>query len=350
MAQIHHFDHGWITPTISYLLSVLGSLLGLTLAVRFRSARSNAERVWWLVLAAIAIGGTAIWSMHFVAMMGFSVVGTPIRYDVGLTAASAIIAMVAVAVGLVIALFGKSGQNLRIITGGIIAGLGVAAMHYTGMAAMHLNGEISYSTTRVGMSIGIAVVAASVALWLAVTVRKPLVIFASALVMGVAVNGMHFTGMSAMSVMEHDPAGALSGATATAMLVPIGLTVVFGLLGLAYALMAAPTEEDRAAAEYLAARRESGMSGMTGMIPRQSNGPANGSASGSMNGLGGGSGTGPASGSGNGLGGGSGNGFAPASGGQSATGAFPQQPEQPKRGASALGGGAWTYRDRSNSN
>ncbi|WP_433301593.1 MHYT domain-containing protein [Actinoplanes sp. CA-030573] len=293
MAQIHHFDHGWITPTISYVLSVLGSLLGLTLAVRFRSARSNTERVWWLILAAVAIGGTAIWSMHFVAMMGFSVVGTPIRYDVGLTIASAVIAVVAVGLGLVIALFGKRAQNFRILAGGIIAGLGVAAMHYTGMAAMHLNGEIAYSATRVGMSIGIAVVAASVALWLAVTVRKPLIVFVSALVMGIAVNGMHFTGMSAMSVTEHDPAGVLSGATATAMIVPVGLTVVFGILGLAYALMAAPTEEDRAAAEYLAARRESGQ---TGFIPRQAEAPA---------------------------------------------------VEQPSRGASALGAGNWTYRDRS---
>jgi NO-binding membrane sensor protein with MHYT domain len=294
MAQIHHFDHGWITPTISYVLSVLGSLLGLTLAARFRSARSNAERAWWLVLAAIAIGGTAIWSKHFVAMMGFSVTGTPIRFDVGLTLASAILAVIAVAIGLVIALFGERAQNFRIIAGGVIAGLGVAAMHYTGMAAMHLNGEISYSATRVGMSIGIAVVAASVALWLAVTVHKPVAIFVSALVMGIAVNAMHFTGMSAMSVTEHAP-GVLSGASATSMIVPIGASVVFGILGLAYALMAAPTEEDRAAAAYLAARRDASQ---TGMIPRQPAAP------------------------------------------------LAEQP-QPSRGASALGGGSWTYRDRS---
>jgi NO-binding membrane sensor protein with MHYT domain len=185
---------------------------------------------------------------------------------VGLTAASAIIAVVSVGIGLSIALLGKGGQNTRILAGGVIAGLGVAAMHYTGMAAMRLNGDISYSTTRVGLSIGIAVVAASVALWLAVTVRKPVVIFLSALVMGIAVNGMHFTGMSGMSVREHTADGQLSGATATGMIVPIALAVIFGIIGLAYALMAAPTEEDRAAAAYLAARQEIAA---TGTIPRQ---------------------------------------------------------------------------------
>ncbi|GIF00263.1 MHYT domain-containing protein [Paractinoplanes rishiriensis] len=293
MAQIHHFDHGWITPTVSYVLSVLGSLLGLTLAVKFRAARSGAERIWWLILAALAIGGTGIWSMHFVAMMGFDVDGTPIRYDVGLTSASAVIAVVAVGLGLAIALLGHAAQNIRVLSGGVIAGLGVAAMHYTGMAAMRLNGDIHYGTTRVGMSIGIAVVAASVALWLAVTVRKPAIIFVSALVMGVAVNGMHFTGMSAMWVNTRPSDGQLLGATAANMLVPIGVAVVFAFIGLGYALMAAPTEEDRAAAAYLAARREGTA---TSTIPRQPG---------------------------------------------------PSAPHGDQPRASGLAGGSWTYRDRS---
>ncbi|GAA0491065.1 membrane protein [Paractinoplanes deccanensis] len=275
MAQIHHFDHGWITPTVSYVLSVLGSMLALTCAVRLRSATARGEQTWWLVLASLSLGGTAIWSMHFVAMMGFSVSGTPIRYDVGLTAASAIIAVVAVGIGLAIAALGKGAQNFRIVAGGVVAGLGVAAMHYTGMAAMNLNGDISYGMTRVGLSIGIAVVAAAVALFLAVTVRRPLVIFVAALVMGIAVNGMHFTGMSAMSVQTEPSAGQLPGATAGGMLVPIGLAVVFGIIGLAYALMSAPTEEDKAAAAYLAQRREEAAA----RAPRQPAAPAPGALS-----------------------------------------------------------------------
>jgi NO-binding membrane sensor protein with MHYT domain len=222
--------------------------------VRLRSSQSTGGRVWWLALAAVAIGGTGIWTMHFVAMLGFSVVGSPIRYDVGLTAASAIIAVAAVGLGLAIALLGSSGRNVRIVIGGVLAGLGVAAMHYTGMAAMRLDGRIDYGVTRVGLSIGIAVVAATVALWLAVTVQKPIAIIGSALIMGVAVNGMHFTGMSAMSVHHQDPTGTLTGATASSLLIPIGLAVIFGVLGLVYALMAAPTDEDRAGLAYLEAR------------------------------------------------------------------------------------------------
>ena len=258
MAEIHHLNHGWVTPTASYVLSVLGSLLGLVCAVRLRSAPTRGGRIWWLVLAAIAIGGTGIWTMHFVAMLGFSVVGTPIRYDVGLTAASAIIAVVAVGIGLAIATLGSRARHVRLVVGGVLAGLGVAAMHYSGMAAMNLDGEISYGTTRVALSVAIAVVAATVALWLTVTVQKPLIILVSAMIMGVAVNGMHFTGMSAMAVRTAPPTGQLPGATATTLLIPIGLAVVFGVLGLVYALMAAPTEEDRAGLAYMAARQGDG--------------------------------------------------------------------------------------------
>ena len=254
MAEIHHFDYGWVTPTFSYGLSALGSLLGLICAVRLRSAPSAGWRAWWLGLAAVAIGGTGIWAMHFVAMLGFTVVGLPIRYDVGVNAASALIAVVAVGIGLVVVFVGSRAKAARIAVGGVIAGLGVGAMHYTGMAAMRLDGDITYSTSRVVESIAIAIVAATVALWLTATVQRPSVIVASALIMGVAVNGMHFTGMSAMSVHEHERSGTLPGASVSSLLIPISLAVIFAVMGLVYALMAAPTDEDRAGAAYLAAR------------------------------------------------------------------------------------------------
>jgi NO-binding membrane sensor protein with MHYT domain len=287
MAEIHHFEHGLLTPAVSYVLSVLGSLLGLVCAVQLRSAPSAGWRAWWLGLAAVAIGGTGIWTMHFVAMLGFSVVGSPIRYDVPLTAASALIAVVVVGVGLGVALLGTRARRLRILIGGLLAGLGVAAMHYTGMAAMRLHGEITYGPGRVIASIAVAVVAATVALWLTFTVTRPAVILVSALVMGVAVNGMHFTGMSAMSVHRHEQIGLPSGATASSLMIPIGVAVLLSVLGLIYAVMAAPTEDDRAGAAYLAARLETSTE-----IPAQ---------------------------------------------------------RQPGRPAPTLGGGAWTYPDRSKS-
>ncbi|MGC4748200.1 MHYT domain-containing protein [Micromonospora sp. DT201] len=254
MADINHFEYGWITPALSYALSVLGSILGLVCAGRIRTARTAGQRAWWGLLSAWALGGTAIWAMHFMAMLGFAVDGTRIRYDVPLTAASTVIAVVAVGIGL--AIVGTGRLNLvRLIAGGVFTGAGVASMHYTGMAAMRLNGSLGYDTIRVVLSVVIAVVASTVALWLAMTVRRGLAIFASALVMGIAVNGMHFTGMSALSVHPHERAGGVTGAEVSTLLVPIVVAVIFGVVGLLYALLAAPNDDDRAAAAYLDGRR-----------------------------------------------------------------------------------------------
>ncbi|MEV4498539.1 MHYT domain-containing protein [Micromonospora arborensis] len=254
MADINHFEYGWITPALSYALSVLGSILGLICAGRIRSAGTAGQRAWWGLLSAWALGGTAIWAMHFMAMLGFAVDRTRIRYDVPLTVASTVIAVVAVGIGLAIVGTGRLNP-VRLVGGGVFTGAGVASMHYTGMAAMRLNGTLGYDTIRVVLSVVIAVVASTVALWLAMTVRRGLAIFASALVMGIAVNGMHFTGMSALSVHRHEGAGEVTGASVSTLLVPIVVSVIFGVVGLLYALLAAPNDDDRAAAAYLDGRR-----------------------------------------------------------------------------------------------
>jgi NO-binding membrane sensor protein with MHYT domain len=250
MGQIHHFTYGLITPGLAFALSILGSLLGLTCTARVRTAKTLGARAGWLILAAWAIGGTGIWVMHFMAMLGFGVTGADIRYDVPLTAASAVVAIVVVGAGLFIVGMGRP-TVVKILFGGLFTGLGVAAMHYMGMAAMHLNGQVDYDPLLVWASIAIAVVAATVALWFTSVLQRASVIVAASVVMGVAVCGMHYTAMAAMSVHLHDASGEPAGATADGLLVPIVLLVIFVVIGLIYSVLAAPTDEDRAGAAYV---------------------------------------------------------------------------------------------------
>ncbi len=102
-----------------------------------------------------------------------------------------------------------------LFAGGGITGLGVGAMHYAGMYAMKSDASISYDGRIVALSMVIAVVAATAALWFTLHVRGTLVTVAAALVMGVAVSGMHYTGMFAMRVHEAEHMHAPSGAGAT---------------------------------------------------------------------------------------------------------------------------------------
>jgi NO-binding membrane sensor protein with MHYT domain len=184
---------------LSYALSVLGSLLGLTCTVRARRINQPAKRARWLLLAAWAIGGTGIWVMHFMAMFGYTVSGEQIRYDPLLTFGSLIIAIGVVAMGLFLVGFGRPSP-LKIIMSGILTGVGIAGMHYTGVAAMEMPSTKSFDESNVILSVCIAIVAATVALWFTVTLRRGPLLAVAALIMGFAVNGMHYTAMYGLRI------------------------------------------------------------------------------------------------------------------------------------------------------
>ncbi|MEO3871507.1 MHYT domain-containing protein [Nonomuraea sp. B12E4] len=232
-------------------------MLGLLLTSRARLVGGR-ERRYWLVGAAVAIGGTGVWTMHFIAMMGFSVTGTVIRYDVPLTAASALIAIVFVGIGLFLASHGGE-RSMFLLGGGVLTGLGVAAMHYLGMAAMNMSGRVSYDPLTVVISILIAVAAATVALWFTLRVSGALRIGGAALVMGVAVSGMHYTGMYSISVTTHADMVPVPGAEGIDFLLPliIGISVV--TVGLLLAVMLSPSEKElRSEAEFRERLRQHG--------------------------------------------------------------------------------------------
>jgi NO-binding membrane sensor protein with MHYT domain len=236
VVQVDQFTYGVVTPILSYGLSVLGSLLGLVGTARAREISDGGRRARWLILAACSIGGTGIWSMHFMAMLGFTLTGqAPIRFDLGITLASLLTAIVVVAIGLFIVGYGK--PNLfKILAGGLFMGLGVAAMHYTGMAAMDIPAQVTYDTNLVIASVVIAVVASTVALFFTVTMKKPLAVTIAALIMGLAVNGMHFTGMFALRVIQPEPK-LESGILGSLLLGPIVIFVIVVIIVLLASLL-----------------------------------------------------------------------------------------------------------------
>ncbi|MFD5233742.1 MHYT domain-containing protein [Streptomyces qaidamensis] len=223
------FRYGAVTPVAAYLMACLGGALGLRCIVRsLLDARSS--RVGWLALGAASIG-CGIWTMHFIAMIGFHVEETRVRYDAATTVLSLVVAVAVVGVGVfIVGLRGTSAGTLAVA--GAVTGLGVAGMHYLGMAAMRLNGEVGYDPVGVALSVLIAIGAATAALWSAVTIRGFLMSLGASLVMGVAVSGMHYTGMAAVSVHVHDvTAGTWEGDSPMSLLLPMLLgPVVFLLL------------------------------------------------------------------------------------------------------------------------
>jgi NO-binding membrane sensor protein with MHYT domain len=224
MGMISETGFGWLTPVLSYLMACVGGALGLRATLRAVLATDRRGRRNWLIAAAIAIG-TGIWTMHFVAMLGFTVVGTQVRYNVPLTLLSLLVAILVVGAGVFIVAHG-GGRTTALLGGGLATGVGVAAMHYIGMSAVRIDGVIHYAPWEVGASVVIAAVAATAALWASLTIRNPLATLGASLVMGIAVSAMHYTGMAAVRVLVDPGAPPPSGATAMDFIFP--LTVGLG--------------------------------------------------------------------------------------------------------------------------
>ncbi|MEU6815037.1 MHYT domain-containing protein [Streptomyces sp. NPDC046860] len=212
---IDGFSYGVVTPVVGYVMACLGGALGLRCTTRSLLV-THSWRPAWLALGSTAIG-SGVWTMHFIAMMGFSIDETPIHFDKPTTFASLGLAIVMVGVGIfIIGYQGATGTSL--VTGGTITGLGIASMHYLGMAGMRFDGRFVYDLPGVVASVVIAVVAASVALWAAGHVRGLLGSIGASLVMGLAVSGMHYTGMAGLTVHLHGtPDTGTSGSPAAAL-------------------------------------------------------------------------------------------------------------------------------------
>jgi NO-binding membrane sensor protein with MHYT domain len=242
---MQHFSDGLSTLTLAFIVSVIGSLLGLACMARARAEQTRGAKVRWTVFGAVSIGGVAIWLMHFIAMLGFEITGATIKYSAPVTALSAVVAIVVVGIGLSLVTLIRF-TKMRLLIAGALAGLGVAGMHYMGMSAIRFRGEISYDRTMVVLSCVIAVVAATAAFWFTLVVKTTVARLAAGLIMGVAVTGMHYTGMAAVRVSV-DPTRAVPFGTSVFDLVfPVFVTSALVVAALLWMLF---TAEDDAQGE-----------------------------------------------------------------------------------------------------
>src|SRR5258705_5060203 len=138
---------------LSILVASFASYTALDLGGHVGAARGLARRVW-LVAAAITMGG-GIWSMHFVAMLAFSM-PIPMSYDIGLTALSLVVAILVTGGGFYV-ISRQSASPLHLVLSGIFMGLGIVAMHYIGMAAMQVHPELRYERVFGSLSVVITI-------------------------------------------------------------------------------------------------------------------------------------------------------------------------------------------------
>jgi diguanylate cyclase len=183
---------------VSIVVAIFASYTALSLSERVtRSHGLSAHR--WIAGGALAMG-TGIWSMHFIGMLAFRL-PIPIGFDFGITLWSLILPVMVSGM----ALWQVSQPTFplsRLVAGAVLMGGGINAMHYSGMAAMRMSPDIQYDGVLFLASVVIAIAASGAALWIAFRLRGSsqsvwLPRAGAAVVMGMAIVGMHYTGMAA---------------------------------------------------------------------------------------------------------------------------------------------------------
>lgn len=224
---------------ISVLIAIIASYTALDLAGRVTQAQGRVRKLW-LAGGAIAMG-ISIWSMHFIGMLAYEL-PTPMTYELPIVLLSVVVAVIVSGVALFLASRQTMGR-LPLLAGGVFMGLGIASMHYIGMAAMRLEATAQYDLKLVAVSIVIAIGASLISLYLAFQLRAETIIagslskLGSALIMGNAIAGMHYTAMAAVSFKQAFQLGKqlFQGMDTSKLAVAIGLAT---LVILALALLA----------------------------------------------------------------------------------------------------------------
>jgi signal transduction histidine kinase/CheY-like chemotaxis protein len=190
------------TPLV--LLSIAVAIFASYTALRMteRVGRTSGPYIYaWTAGGALAMG-SGIWAMHFIGMLAFRL-PIPVGYDIPLTLLSLLIP-IAVS-GMALWRVSRPGVDWKGLAGsGLLMGLGINTMHYTGMAALRMDPLIHYDPWLFMLSVLIAVAASVGAMWVAFQLRNNiprawLARLAAAVMLGSAIAGMHYTGMAAAS-------------------------------------------------------------------------------------------------------------------------------------------------------
>ncbi len=225
---------GSYSPGLVFLsvgIAVFAAYTALLVADFAERSENLQTRQMLLTLGGLALGA-GIWAMHFVGMLGFAL-PCGVSYDPWVTGFSMIPGVLASIFSLHL-ISQRQMDWKRLVIGGTLFGAGVGVMHYAGMAAMRMEALLRYNAWQFLLSIVVAVVLAIVALWIRTGIVKmfprigQFALLVSAIVMGGAVSGMHYTAMSAAYFVREGDTQAIQAGFDPLMLA----IVIAGVTGL----------------------------------------------------------------------------------------------------------------------
>ncbi|VVE00747.1 signal protein [Pandoraea pneumonica] len=255
-------QYGEFLVLLSFLISALGAYVALVAASRIRNEDGGIS-VGYLAVSALALGGIGIWGMHFIGMAAQRM-PFPVSYALWQTVGSLALAVVVSGAALWYVAQAPYRNAMHCVIAGVAGGLGIAGMHYLGMNAVRTQAVFQWDTTIIALSILIAMVAASVALWLAFHLQTSLQRALAAIVMAIAVCGMHYTGMLAGTMICTAQTRAQVSPRLQGDLLPYGVFAIACIVLLGMGTLLYRTSRRRR--ERMAARLDAVMQQRTGHV------------------------------------------------------------------------------------
>ncbi|MBI3699732.1 MAG: LytTR family transcriptional regulator DNA-binding domain-containing protein [Afipia sp.] len=231
-------EHDPMLVALSLLVAIQASFVGLSLALRVSQAFAFHRRL--LIAGAALSFAIGIWAMHFVGMLAARL-PVSVDYVVLPTLLSFLICVLVVGVAVYLATL-RSQRMLFIAA--TVMGLGIASMHYIGMMALHVSVHMIHNPVYVLASVVIAILASSLALWLAFAsdARPPLILCAA--VLGCAISGMHYTAMAGLTLHPIVGEGVRSAPAISGDLLAVIVSIVAFVVSGGFMLALVPDQSE----------------------------------------------------------------------------------------------------------
>ncbi|MFZ2527428.1 MAG: signaling protein [Rhodococcus sp. (in: high G+C Gram-positive bacteria)] len=265
-ADVQLFSMGSWVVILAFATSSIGILVGLVSARKARSAVTERQRLYWLLLSASTVGGVGVWLALLLAVAGFGISGSVVRHDLLTIAFSLAAALVSAFVALVVSV-PRGGEHSpgRLLAGGVLFGLGISAVFLSLMWSVRLQGTFTFEALFVVASTAVSLVVAFSFLWLVEVADNFLLRVCGSVVTSAAVLGVYFLGMASVDVTP-DTAMPMPGGTE--LFSVLFVVFVVGMVVLTLPIVLALMDPDRVAAQlereadqWVAGRGVAGSSG-----------------------------------------------------------------------------------------
>lgn len=239
------YHHDLRLVALAAIICALSAFVGVTLLGHAQRMGPGRMRTIWLAIAAGSVG-FGIWATHFVAMLSYAM-GMPTGYDLWTTLLSLALAIVVTGAGFWVATVGNRRSDKAL--GGAIVGLGIAGMHYVGMLALMIGGNIAWDTTLVTSSLILGMGFGAAALLVASLGTGVKSRLGGTALLTIAICAMHFTGMGAAGLQNCYAIVSAADATPQQLAIGVAIGSIMILLTALMALRLDLREEQRTALE-----------------------------------------------------------------------------------------------------